>query len=78
MRQHVETEMGQWNYEPICRYTVQIFVGHQRRWDEDGYFLDKAAAMDHVERLREHDFKVRLQRCEYQGSTRMVTEYEEG
>lgn len=65
----------QYSFEPICRWAVHLYVRHLKKWDSDGYFLDKESAMEHLQHLREHGLPARLRKCERFSS---VIEYEEG
>lgn len=73
--QVVDELREQYGFEPICKWAVHLYLRQQKRWDSDGYFMDRESAMEHLKELREHNIPARLRKCEFCLST---IEYEEG
>ena len=74
-REEVDELREIYGFEPVCKWTVHLYLSHQKRWDSDGYFTSREDAVEHLNGLREHNMTARLRRCE---ETAVFTELEVG
>jgi hypothetical protein len=60
-----------YEFAPLCRFSVKIYLPSVEDWETDAYFLTRFEAVEHARMMRESNFETRVFNCD-----RMVEAYE--